>query len=189
MTRLVQDLHQLSLAEVGKLPLEKVSTDIVKLLERMVSNFEVEADDKGIRLEFEAPSQGPIVTLADPNRITQVFVNLLGNAFRYTPQGGTVRVTVGREANAVRVSVSDTGPGIPEEHLLSTCLTACIVQKKTGPVEAADRPRARDCKGIVEAHGGRIEVESTVGKGTTFTVYLPGNSANTNPLPLRHEKR
>ena len=116
---------------MGKLPLEKVSTDIVKLLKRMVSNFEVEADNKGIRLEFEAESPGPIVTLADPNRITQVFVNLLGNAFRYTPPGGTVRVTVGRDATAVRVTVSDTGAGIPKEHL-PHILTDSIVQKKTG---------------------------------------------------------
>ncbi len=180
LTRLVQDLHQLSLAEVGKLPLEKVSTDIVKLLKRMVSNFEVEADDKGIRLEFEAESPGPVVTLADPNRITQVFVNLLGNAFRYTPPGGTVRVTVGRDANTVRVTVSDTGSGIPKEHLPHVFDRFYRAEEDRSRGSGGTGLGLAIAKEFVEAHGGRIEVASTVGKGTTFTVYLPGNSAETS---------
>ncbi|QQE77816.1 ATP-binding protein [Alicyclobacillus sp. SO9] len=173
LTSLVQDLHRLSLAEVGQLPLHKVPTNIAQLVERVVENFQVEADDHDIQLRYESMDDTNIDLRIDPNRITQVFVNLLGNAMRYTPGEGTVTVSMNATAESIAVAVADTGNGIDEEHLSHIFDRFYRAQ--------ADRSRETGGTGLglaiakefVEAHNGTIEVESKVGKGTTFTVSLP----------------
>ena len=172
LSRLVGDLHQLSLAEAGVLPLEREPTDVSSLLERIVDNFQVEAEDKGVLLALKLESIDARANV-DPNRITQVFINLIGNAIRYTPRGREVNVSVGKDALRVLVKVRDTGEGIPSEHLPSLFDRFYRVD--------ADRNRERGGMGLglaiakefVEAHGGEIQVDSVVGKGTTFTVSLP----------------
>lgn len=175
LTRLVGDLHQLSLAEAGRLPLEKRPTDLVPLLNRLVDNFRVEAEAKGVELALTAPETA--VSFVDPHRITQVFVNLIGNALRYSPAGGKVDVSVAEVPGEVKVVVSDTGPGIAPEHLPH------IFDR----FFRTDEARSRDAGGtglglaiakeFVEAHGGRIEAASTPGKGASFTVTLPAVSS------------
>lgn len=175
LTSLVQDLHRLSLAEVGQLPLQKTPTNIAGLIERVVENFKVEADDHDIQLLYE-PLEKSIELSIDPNRITQVFVNLLGNAMRYTPHDGTVTVSMKTSEQEVMIAVSDTGNGIDEEHLSHIFDRFYRAQ--------ADRSRETGGTGLglaiakefVEAHNGQIEVESKVGEGTTFTVRLPHNN-------------
>lgn len=171
LTRLVGDLHQLSLAEAGRLPLEKQPTDLVALVRRIAENFQIEAESRGIRLGVEGEEHA--VASVDPHRITQVVVNLLGNALRYTPDGGEIRVSVATQSDMVRIAVSDTGPGIAPEH----------VPHIFDRFFRADEARSREAGGtglglaiakeFVEAHGGRIEVDTALGKGTTFFVYLP----------------
>ncbi|QSO51856.1 HAMP domain-containing protein [Alicyclobacillus curvatus] len=173
LTRLVQDLHQLSLAEVGKLSLVKTTVQAGQLLARIVDNFEIEFEDKGIAFSFTNNIAPEDTITVDPDRITQVFVNLLGNALRYTPAEGRVKVTVDRDGADLRVSIEDTGPGIPGPHLTH------IFDR----FYRADEDRSRETGGtglglaiakeFVEAHNGRIDVSSTVGQGTKFTVWIP----------------
>ncbi|WAH35249.1 sensor histidine kinase [Alicyclobacillus dauci] len=175
LSRLVQDLHQLSQAEVGKLQLRKQPTDIVHFLQRLLENFEVEAMDKKIKLELQTIDEQLPMLKVDPDRLTQVFVNLLGNALRYTPDEGTVRVEVTRSGDFVEVALSDTGPGIDPNHV------PFIFNRFYRGDE--DRSRGTGGTGLglaiakefVEAHQGKIEVTSELGMGTTFVVSLPIN--------------
>lgn len=178
LTRLVQDLHQLSLAEVGKLSLVKTTVYAGQLLARIVDNFEIEFEDKGISCSFINNIAPEATITVDPDRITQVFVNLLGNALRYTPAGGSIKVLVDDNGTDLRVSIADTGPGIAAEHL------AHIFDR----FYRADEDRSRETGGtglglaiakeFVAAHRGRIEVSSTVGEGTEFTVRIPLDKAD-----------
>lgn len=179
LTRLVQDLHQLSLAEVGKLPLEKQTINLVHLMERIVMNFEIEAEEQQIDIQFQTPisaQQEPVNEVrvnVDPHRITQVFINLLANALKYTPAGGKIVITTSLQASSVRIAVADNGPGIDSEHL------PYLFDR----FYRADEDRSRGSGGmglglalakeLVEAHHGTISVDSTVGMGTTFSVELP----------------
>ncbi|KPV42129.1 sensor histidine kinase [Alicyclobacillus ferrooxydans] len=179
LTRLVQDLHQLSLAEVGKLSLVKKQVYPGQLVERIADNFDIEFEDKNITLQIENHFPADLTVTVDPDRITQVFVNLLGNALRYTPEGGAVRIDVERDGNQFRTSIADTGPGIGADHLTH------IFDR----FYRADEDRSRETGGtglglaiakeFVEAHSGRIAVDSTIGKGTVFTVWLPLDAAGT----------
>ncbi|MCL6631452.1 MAG: HAMP domain-containing protein [Alicyclobacillus herbarius] len=173
LTRLVQDLHQLTLAEVGQLPLQIQPTALDALLARIVDNFQVEAEVKQVQLTFASRLEQGVCSPVDPDRITQVFVNLIGNALRYTPKGGCVRVETQLEGDQVVVSVQDSGPGIAPEHLP-------YVFDRFYRGEA-DRSRESGGTGLglaiakefVEAHQGQIDVRSTPGHGTTFIVRLP----------------
>lgn len=185
LTRLVDDLQQLSLAEAKKLPMERKPTDMAGLLRRILERISPDAEEKGIEVAFDCRTDRVTVE-ADPNRITQVFLNLLVNAVRYTPEGGAVTVTVEEvkaevadkeEADAgggrLRIAVADTGPGIEPEHL------PFVFNR----FYRSDEARARNSGGMglglaiakefVAAHQGRIEVESRLGQGTVFIVELP----------------
>ncbi|MCL6452933.1 MAG: HAMP domain-containing protein [Alicyclobacillus sp.] len=173
LTRLVQDLHQLSLAEVGQLTLERQWVDPAQLIGRVVDNFEVEFEDHQIAFRSEAHLPEGTQVFVDPDRITQVFVNLLGNAVRYTPDGGSVTVTARIEAGDVRVDVSDTGPGIDPEHLPHVFDRFYRADEDRSRQKGGTGLGLAIAKEFVEAHQGRISVASKVGEGTTFTVWLP----------------
>lgn len=178
LTRLVEDLHQLTLAEAKKLPLERKPTHIPSLLQKVVDRIGPEAAKKGIQLSLAGFSEETTL-LVDPNRMTQVFLNLLVNALRYTPSGGLIQISVVREErpeaeeDMLRVSVADTGIGIEPEHL----------PHLFDRFYRSDQARARSrggaglglaiAKEFVAAHGGTIDVESEPGRGTTFIVRLP----------------
>ena len=116
LSRLVNDLQQLSLAESKTLPLHKKRTEINSFMEAILSQFEWFADEKGIKLHLNKSSNNISIEI-DQDRITQVIVNLLGNALRYTSDNGTVTVNVNVEGNSVILSFKDTGPGIDEPKL------------------------------------------------------------------------
>lgn len=172
LTRLVDELHQLSLAEAGALHLQRSDADVGALLRRIVDNFQFEAEDKGIQLSVLEEAE-PLLANLDASRITQVFINLIGNAIRYTPDGGEVRVDAKRVKSAVVVSVSDTGPGINPEHLpflFNRFYRVDADRSRTGGGMGLGLAIAKE---FVEAHGGSIKVDSRMGDGTVFTVVLP----------------
>lgn len=172
LTRLVADLRDLSLAEVGKLSLHPAALDLGALLNGLLANLGPVAAAKEITLSTEISGDLPTFQ-ADPDRLRQVFVNLLSNALHYTPPGGRVEVRAWQDAEEYRVSVSDTGPGIAPEDLPQ------IFDR----FYRADKSRTRGTGGsglglaivrsLVELHGGRVLVESTPGRGSRFTVTLP----------------
>jgi two-component system phosphate regulon sensor histidine kinase PhoR len=145
--------------------------DMEKALRRNVEAAKVAADKKKIAILFEVSGKMPSSILADPAMINRVIANLLDNATAYTDAGGTISVGLAERDNAILVSIADTGRGIPED--------------KLPYIFDAFYRISRDSKGsglglfiaktIVEAHGGRIWVESTPGKGSTFIVTLPGH--------------
>jgi signal transduction histidine kinase len=172
LKRLVDDLRDLNLAEAGRLPLHVGAVNLTALLSRVVDAFQTAARAKGVALEAAAGSAAAVVS-GDAQRLEQVLGNLVSNAIRHTPQGGSVAVRLLAGDEAPGFVVEDTGSGIPPDDL----------DRVFDRFYRADgaRPRAEGSTGlglsiareIVEAHGGRITVESEVGRGTAFTVTLP----------------
>ncbi len=177
MSMLVDDLHVLSLAEAGRLSLDRKPLDLTVHLARIVDDLKFEAEENGLDIQLSAISR-PLTVMVDARRITQVFFNLLTNAIRYTPRGGKITVeiedrVVDRDAFYARVSVIDTGIGIPAEHLLH------LFDRFYRVDEARSRHTGGTGLGLsiahlfARAHGGFIRVASQPDKGTAFTVYLP----------------
>lgn len=181
LTRLVADLRDLTLAESGQLKLEFEPTDLAELVQRRISQAQVLAGEKNITLSLNI-SEGLPPVEADPMRIEQVVANLLTNALNHAPAGGSVVVSLasiaGREGHHgnqehILVTVADTGEGIPAEHLPH-------VFERFYKVDPARSRRASGAglglaiaKEMVELHGGKIWVESEVGRGSKFTFTLP----------------
>jgi signal transduction histidine kinase len=173
---LIQDLLDVTRLEVGRLGVERKPESVTRLLDDVIELHRSLAESRGLRLEREEVSELPEV-LADRSRVLQVFSNLIGNALRFTPEGGRITVRAWREGSMVGFAVSDTGKGIAPEHLPH--LFERYWQGK-GAREGAGLglPIA---KGIVEAHGGHIQVESHLGTGSTFFFTLPVAEAPAAP--------
>ena len=168
MSRLLDDLRTLSLAEVGALPLHREETDVRLLLEDVAAGHRAAAREAGIALEV---SPGPAVVLdVDPVRIREVVANLVVNAIRHTPEGGSVRLAAARAGAWVEVTVSDTGEGIPAADLER--VFDRFERRADAGGSGLGLTIARD---LVAAHGGTIAAESdgVAGHGTTFRVRLP----------------
>jgi two-component system, OmpR family, sensor histidine kinase BaeS len=176
LSKLVDDLHQLTLAESGKLPLDRKPTDLVPILDRIADMLQPEADERQISISRTSPTQDMIASV-DPNRITQVFYNLMINALRYTPSEGTITIQLThRDHNGSRfatVSIKDTGVGILPEKLPYLFDRFYRVEESRSRHTGGLGLGLSIAKEYVEAHHGFIKVNSEVGKGSTFTVYLP----------------
>ena len=185
LSRLVNDLRELAQAEAGRMPLNKHSTDLAHLVNSAVTMFSPIAEANGVTLSAQLPADLPPVQ-ADSARMAQVLHNLLTNALRYTPSGGTISVSAGSENGAAGqprrlwLAVRDTGEGIPPEHLPH-------IFERFYRVDPARRRAAGGTglglaivRAIVEAHGGEIVATSdgVPGHGSTFTVHLPLDGIN-----------
>jgi heavy metal sensor kinase len=172
LTRMVGDLLLLAQAESGKIPLDRRLVELDTLLLEAMQQMRVLARD---RLAMRLGEIDQVLVCGDQDRLKQVLVNLIGNAINYTPAGGEVIVGLGKEGGQAKLTVSDTGPGIPAEDIPHIFERFYRGEKS--------RTRSRDGKGfglglsiaywIVRNHGGRIEVRSRPGQGSTFCVWLP----------------
>jgi CheY-like chemotaxis protein len=170
MNRLIQDLLDISSIDAGRLRLEKSRQGVPRMLEEALAVWESLAAQKSLGINCECPSADELDLDCDPNRILQVLNNLVGNAIKFTEPGGSIHVRVEPRANDVCFSVTDSGPGIPEADLPH------IFDRFTRASTTARRGTGLGlsiAKGIVEAHGGRIWVESQAGVGSTFYFTLP----------------
>lgn len=173
LSRLVNDLHELSQAEARKLPFEKEWIDLDEIIKGVTATFGPLAEAELVTLEVELTP--PLSVYGDVARLSQVMQNLLSNALQHTPAGGVIRLRGVCERDQIRLEISDTGVGISPEHL------PYIFDR----FYRADRSRSRNtggtglglaiCKAIVEGHGGTITASSDgiAGHGTTFTIVLP----------------
>lgn len=172
LTRMVGDLLLLAQAESGKIPLAHEVVELDTLLLEVLNQMQVLAHDK-VKLNLGIIDQ--VLVCGDRDRLKQVMVNLVGNAINYTPKGGEVVLGLGKISDHAQLTVTDNGPGIAPEDLPHIFERFYRSEKS--------RTRQKDGKGfglglsiaywIVHNHGGRIEVNSSVGKGTTFCVWLP----------------
>jgi two-component system OmpR family sensor kinase len=172
LTRMVGDLLLLAQAESGKIPLAHELVELDTLLLEVLNQLQVLTHD---RIKLNLGSIDQVLVCGDRDRLKQVIVNLVGNAINYTPKGGEIVVGLGKVTDRAQLTVTDNGPGIPPEDLPHIFERFYRGEKS--------RTRQKDGKGfglglsiaywIVRNHGGRIEVTSTLGQGTTFCVWLP----------------
>lgn len=183
LSRMVDDLHELALAEAQELSMHFQPTDLVKLVQQTTEAFQALTVDQGVKLNVSAPA-GPLYAEVDANRLRQALQNLVGNALRYTPSGGSIQISLSlSNPDQISIAVSDTGLGIEPEHLTH------IFDRFYRP----DTSRNRQLPGaglglsiaqaIIQAHGGRIQAESAgAGQGSTFTILLPVENVNRQTL-------
>jgi signal transduction histidine kinase len=169
MDRLRQDLLDVAAIEAGRLSFEPGETALAEVVDDVLGTVGEMAGEKALRVESCVSAELPAVW-ADRERLHQVLGNLVGNAVKFTPAEGRIRVSAVREGDEVRVAVEDTGPGIPAEHLEN-------VFDRFWQARSTRRAGAglglAIARGVVEAHGGRIWATSQVGRGTTFEFTLP----------------
>ncbi len=170
LDHLVDDLRLLSLADAGELPLTLQPVEPRQLLERVTARHAVAAGQKRIDLSMDAGPALPEINV-DVERISQVLDNLILNAFRYTPAGGRVRLSAGEVDGQVVLKVQDNGQGI-EAADLPHIFDRFFRGDKSRQHNGESGLGLAIAKSIVEAHGGKIDVESTPGQGTEFSVTL-----------------
>jgi two-component system, OmpR family, sensor histidine kinase BaeS len=175
LTRLVDDLRTLAMADAGQLKLERMPTDLAGLTERLADRFRPQADARGISISVQENSEMQALILdVDSMRIEQVVGNLLSNALRHTPDQGRIEISLERLIDRVCLKVRDSGPGIPPEAL----------EHIFDRFYRADRSRNRNDGGaglglaiarqLAEAHGGTLEAANTSQGGAEFSLSLPG---------------
>jgi two-component system OmpR family sensor kinase/two-component system sensor histidine kinase BaeS len=173
LIRLVNDLRELSLAESGQLPLEKVPTNLNKLVAETLQALEPLSVEKGVTLVDEVPPL-PEATV-DPFRIRQVLFNLLSNALRHTPQGGKIIVKGETGAGTVILFIQDDGDGLEPEQIPAVFDRFYRADKSRNRETGGTGLGLAIVKAIVEAHGGEVEARSAgKGKGSQFKVTLKG---------------
>ncbi len=172
LARMVEDLLALAQAESGKLPMDRRRLELDTLLLEVFNQVHVLAGER-VKLEIDKIDQ--VLVCGDHDRLKQVALNLMANAIKYTEQGGSVTVGLSKEEQRAKLTIKDTGMGIPSEDLPHVFERFYRGDKS--------RSRSKDGAGfglglsiaywIVRNHGGEIEVKSKLNKGTTFTVWLP----------------
>jgi signal transduction histidine kinase len=180
VSSLLTTLMDISEAEAGTLQLRREPVDVTRALRETVDLYEDLAESRGLRLVMAPPVPGLMVN-ADYPRLRQALANLVDNAIKYTPAGGEVVVTAESRNGTVAFTVGDTGPGISDdqrERIWERLYRGESGQKQRGLGLGLSLVRA-----VVEAHGGRAEVESTEGRGSTFTLLFPAAPKGVGPSP------
>jgi chemotaxis family two-component system sensor kinase Cph1 len=168
MSGLIEDLLNLAKIEAGRFELAPMPCEAHRLVSEAFAILSPIAEAKGVHLGW--CGDGDAWIYADPERVFQVLSNLVGNAIKFTPAGGSVTVALDADATALRFAVRDTGPGIPAIELGHVFDRYWQARRGRGAGAGLGLYIA---KGIVVAHGGRIWTESTVGAGATFSFTLP----------------
>lgn len=171
LAKLINDLLDLARIESGRAIMEKSETDLVPLIQRAIYAIAMQADGKKqtVRTEIDESS---LVANFDGDRVAQVIVNLLGNAVKFTPEGGTISVGARFAGPNLEIRVSDTGLGIPMDDISKLFDKFYRVHRPGLEIRGTGLGLAI-ARQLVELHGGKISVESEVNKGSTFTILLP----------------
>jgi two-component system OmpR family sensor kinase/two-component system sensor histidine kinase BaeS len=185
LSRLVEDLRELALADAGELYLDLRPTDVAQVVRHTVDTLALAVEVQEVSLDVQLPDE-PALAQADPDRVSQVLRNLLVNALRHTPPGGSVTVSVSPGPQALEIAVADTGKGITAAdlpHVFERFWRADPARARLsiGDADIGDETRLAGGTGLglsvaqslVRAQGGRIWVESTPGQGAVFRFTLP----------------
>ena len=171
MSSLIDQLLSLARADAGKEQWNFTEVNLARLITDLGNDVEVLCQEKG--LTFRLGETEDLTVNGDEARLRELFMNLLDNAIRYTPAPGTVSVSLRREGQMAVVAITDTGVGIPDEDIPFIFDRFYRVDKSRSRAEGGTGLGLAICRHIAEAHGGRIEVESQVGAGSTLSVWLP----------------
>jgi NtrC-family two-component system sensor histidine kinase KinB len=186
MRRLAGDLLELARGQVPAIAVHSMPVDLAEMVQAVIKGFTLQAEQKQVRLEAKIERPAPQIR-ADLLKLSWVVSNLIANALRYTPSGGTISVSLTGTQSGACLRVSDTGPGIPpqvREHLFERFSQWRVNGSEPGSAGLG----LAIAKEIVDAHGGRIFVDSELGRGTSFTVELPasaGDGFNGKPADCR----
>ncbi|MDA0771286.1 MAG: ATP-binding protein [Chloroflexi bacterium] len=172
LSRLIEDLRLLSLAQAGQLPLNRASTDVKSLVESVVEDFKPLAESKQVVLETSLGSSLPQISV-DRGRMSQVLANLISNALRYVPDAGRIEVGAIAVNGSVEMSVSDNGSGISDAdlpHLFERFYRVDAARNRSAGGSGLGLAIAKE---LVDAHGGSIRAESKLGEGSRFSFTVP----------------
>ena len=172
LQHLVEDLRTLSLADAGELSMERISIGCQALMERLAAGCAPQAEGRAIRLLVRVEAGLPDIS-ADPQRMIQALGNLTSNALRYTPAGGSIILSAYRQDGWVALVVQDSGVGIAPDKLPYIFDRFYRSDPARSEKDGESGLGLAIAKSIIEAHGGTIGVQSTPGRGTTFTVRMP----------------
>jgi len=172
LTRISQNLLFLTRGESGRVTLSFTNLDLGRFASDLVKDLAITAADHGLELSAEVPAL-PVFVFADAGRLQQVLHNLIENSLRYTEAGGKIRVAVAAVPGEARITVSDTGIGIPEADLPFVFERFYRAKRSRAANPGGSGLGLSIVRWIVEAHKGRVNAESVVGKGSTFSVYIP----------------
>jgi signal transduction histidine kinase len=176
LSRLVEDLRTLSLAESGALTLHREAIDVGVLVRETVESFASQAEPAGVAIDADIPTGLPQAD-ADPVRAREILANLIANAIRYTPRGGRVSVEARAEEASVAIAVRDTGAGIAPD-----VVDRIFDRFYKSPESRGAGLGLAIAKQLVEAHGGAITATSVLGKGTDIRFTLPAEVSATRPV-------
>ncbi len=174
LTLLVEDMLTVSHIHSSKFALKKGDVDIIALIKSIHEEYSVKATEKTFNYPFSSDTESLVMSL-DKSRIQQVYINMLGNALKFTPVAGTVATTIQKRDNKLYISVSDTGPGIPADKMnqLFTKFGKIDESYKNMPTTSGTGLGLYISQEIMKLHGGEITVQSEYGKGSTFSMLLP----------------
>jgi signal transduction histidine kinase len=172
LSRLVDDLQELSLADAGEIKLITQPGEIARLINEAVAALQTKAGGRGLTITTDLRGALPTVNI-DAHRLKQVLHNLLENAIAHTNIGGRITVTAEERENQIYISVADTGEGIPSQDLPLVFERFYRVDKSRSRTTGGSGLGLTIAKRLVEAHGGKIEVASQPGQGSTFTFTIP----------------
>jgi signal transduction histidine kinase len=179
---MVNDLLDITRLEAGKPLFQPQPVDVADSVRRGVGSVAELARERDQKLSLDIPPDLPPV-MGDADRLRRVVTNLVGNAIKYTPAGGEIAISAGAEGNAVVVRVSDTGPGIAQELQQAIFDKFCVLHENPGHGRSSTGLGLAFCRMVVEAHGGRIWVESEAGRGSTFSFSIPVGRRHRHPEP------
>jgi signal transduction histidine kinase len=172
LSRLINDLQELSLAEAGELKLYCQPEDVADLVRQSITAIQAKASEKGLEVSCDIPADLPHVNI-DFLRIKQVLLNLLENALVHTPAGGRISITANLIPGYIEVSVSDSGEGIPDDEINNIFERFHRVDKSRSRSTGGSGLGLTISRYIVEEHKGTIRARSEPGKGSRFSFTLP----------------
>jgi len=171
LTRLVEDLRTLTLADAGKLQLEKTPVHLKVLIGRLATRFQARADQKQIHINLSVPEES-LPTQLDSQRVEQILNNLLDNSIRHTPAGGTVTLSLRFEEHQAVVQVRDTGPGIPTEDIPYIFDRFYRTGRARNRQDGGSGLGLAIARKLAEAHGGTLTAHNAPEGGALFTLIL-----------------
>jgi signal transduction histidine kinase len=172
LSHLIDDLKVLSLADAGELPLNMQPVEPGKLIRRAAETYQMQAEQKQVSILTDIAADLPEIRV-DVERMAQVLGNLMSNALRYTPAGGSIRLSAQREQSSVVLGIADSGSGIAEEDLPYIFERSFRGDKARQQQSGETGLGLAIVKSLVEAQGGRIEVKSSPGQGAQFALIFP----------------